>query len=243
MTGGSLLLQSELLPEALDISFKIGPALLVIGMLGLFLTIGFVFRVADTDDMWVAGRSIGNVENGMAIGANWMSAASYLGMAASIALAGFYGLVFVVGWTTGYFILLIFLAAQLRRFGKYTAPDFVGDRFNSDTARAIAAVTTFLIGFVYAIGQARGMGLVGMYILGDLGVPGLSAYQAMMILFMVVTVGYLTLSGMLGATKNMAVQYVILIVPFLAGLYVVGFSQGYSTVLPQIEYGMLINQL
>ncbi|OYR85627.1 hypothetical protein DJ84_02140, partial [Halorubrum ezzemoulense] len=67
MTASSILLQSDLLPEALDISFKLGPALLVIGMLGLFLTIGFVFRVADTDDMWVAGRSIGNVENGMAI--------------------------------------------------------------------------------------------------------------------------------------------------------------------------------
>jgi len=245
MTGGSLLLQSELLPEALDISFKIGPALLVIGMLGLFLTIGFVFRVADTDDMWVAGRSIGNVENGMAIGANWMSAASYLGMAASIALAGFYGLVFVVGWTTGYFILLIFLAAQLRRFGKYTAPDFVGDRFNSDTARAIAAVTTFLIGFVYAIGQAKGMALVGLYIFGNYGalVPGLDGYQVMVVAMMVVTVGYLTLSGMLGATKNQAVQYVILILAFVVGLFVVGYTNGYSTVLPQLEYGALISQL
>src|SRR6056297_3663710 len=205
--GADLLLQSqELLPEGLDISFKLLPAIIVVSMMTLFLAIGFAFKVADTDDMWVAGRSIGNVENGMAIGANWMSAASYLGMAALIALSGVYGLAYVVGWTTGYFILLIFLAAQMRRFGKYTAPDFVGDRFNSDAARALAAVTTFLIGFVYALGQARGMGLVGMYILGDittaLPLGGLTAYQAMMILFMVVTVGYLALSGMLGATKN-----------------------------------------
>ncbi|VTT88215.1 Acetate permease ActP (cation/acetate symporter) [Halorubrum sp. DM2] len=243
MTG--VILQSDLLPEALDISFKLVPSLLVIGMLGLFLMIGFVFRVADTDDMWVAGRSIGNVENGMAIGANWMSAASYLGMAASIALAGFYGLVFVVGWTTGYFILLIFLAAQLRRFGKYTAPDFVGDRFNSDTARAIAAVTTFLIGFVYAIGQAKGMALVGLYIFGNYGayVPGLDGYQVMVVAMMVVTVGYLTLSGMLGATKNQTVQYTILILAFVLGLFAVGYTNGYSTVLPQLEYGMLISEL
>ncbi|WP_434522132.1 VC_2705 family sodium/solute symporter [Halorubrum sp. AS12] len=245
MTGASLLLQSDLLPESLDISFKLGPSILVIGMLGLFLTIGFVFRVADTENMWVAGRSIGNVENGMAIGANWMSAASYLGMAASIALAGFYGLVYVVGWTTGYFILLIFLAAQLRRFGKYTAPDFVGDRFNSDTARAIAAVTTFLIGFVYAIGQAKGMALVGLYIFGNYGglIPGLDGYQVMVVAMMVVTVAYLTLSGMLGATKNQAVQYVILILAFVVGLFVVGYTNGYSTVLPQLEYGALISQL
>ncbi|QLD86064.1 VC_2705 family sodium/solute symporter [Natronomonas halophila] len=241
----SLALQSELLPEGLNISFKTLPAILVLGMLGLFLAIGFVFRVADTENMWVAGRSIGNVENGMAIGANWMSAASYLGMAALIALSGVYGLAFVVGWTTGYFILLIFMAAQLRRFGKYTAPDFVGDRFNSDSARAIAAVTTFLIGFVYAIGQARGMALVGLYVFGDFGgvIPGLDGYQVMVVAMMAITVGYLSLSGMLGATKNQAVQYVILIVAFLAGLFVVGVTNGYSTILPQIEYGMLISEL
>ncbi|SFS75668.1 VC_2705 family sodium/solute symporter [Halostagnicola kamekurae] len=246
MTGVSFVpLQESLLPESLNISFKLLPALLVLGMLGLFLAIGFVFRVADTEDMWVAGRSIGNLENGMAIGANWMSAASYLGMAASIALAGFYGLVYVVGWTTGYFILLIFMAAQLRRFGKYTAPDFVGDRFNSDSARAIAAVTTFLIGFVYAIGQAKGMALVGLYIFGDYGglIPGLDGYQVMVVAMMVITVGYLTLSGMMGATKNQAVQYVILILAFVVGLFVVGYTNGYSTVLPQLEYGMLINDL
>jgi cation/acetate symporter len=241
MTG--LLLQTGLLPEGLNVSFKLVPGIMVTAMLLLFLAVGYVFKVADTEGMWVAGRSIGNVENGMAIGANWMSAASYLGMAALIALSGFYGLAFVVGWSTGYFILLIFMAAQMRRFGKYTAPDFVGDRFNSDGARAIAAVTTFLIGFVYAIGQARGMGLVGLYIFGDIGLPGLSGYQSMVVLMMTITVGYLTLSGMLGATKNMTVQYVILIVAFLAGLYAVGFTQGYSTVLPQIEYGQLIGRL
>ncbi|MES3518044.1 MAG: VC_2705 family sodium/solute symporter [Natronomonas sp.] len=236
-------LQTELLPEGLDVSFKPLPALIVVVMMLTFLGAGFFYKVANTDDMWVAGRSIGNVENGMAIGANWMSAASYLGMAALVALSGVYGLAFVVGWTTGYFILLIFMAAQMRRFGKYTAPDFVGDRFNSDTARAIAAITTFLIGFVYALGQARGMGLVGLYILGDPGIPGFSGYQAMMVIFMTITIGYLALSGMLGATKNMVLQYIILIVAFLVGLLATGWSSGFSTVLPQIEYGTLISQL
>ncbi|QLC33266.1 cation acetate symporter [Halarchaeum sp. CBA1220] len=239
----ALVLQAGLLPEGLNVSFKLLPAILVTVMLASFLVIGYMFKVADTESMWVAGRSIGNVENGMAIGANWMSAASYLGMAALIALSGFYGLAFVVGWSAGYFILLIFMAAQMRRFGKYTAPDFVGDRFNSDTARAIAAITTFLIGFVYAIGQARGMGLVGLYIFGDIGIPGLSGYQSMVVLMMAITVGYLTLSGMLGATKNMAVQYTILIVAFLAGLYAVGWVNGYSTVLPHIEYGQMFAAL
>ncbi|WP_254546211.1 sodium:solute symporter family transporter [Halomarina pelagica] len=243
MTASVPLQSGGLLPEGLNISFKFLPAVLVLSMLGLFLAIGFVFRVADAEDMWVAGRSIGNLENGAAIGANWMSAASYLGMAGLIALSGVYGLAFVVGWTTAFFIVLIFMAAQMRRFGKYTAPDFVGDRFNSDAARAIAAVTTFLIGFVYAIGQARGMALVGLYVFGDIGLFGLTGYQSMVVFMMAITVGYLTLSGMLGATKNQAVQYTILIAAFLAGLYAVGFTQGYSTVLPQIQYGQLISEL
>jgi len=182
----------------------------------------------------------------MAIGANWMSAATYLGVAATVAISGVYGLAYVIGWTTGYFILLIFMAAQMRRFGKYTAPDFVGDRFNSDAARALAALTTFLIGFVYALGQARGMGLVGLYILGDWSAitgGALSAYQTMMVIFMVITVAYLSLSGMLGATKNMVLQYVILIVAFLLGLVVTGWSGGFTTVLPQLEYGMMIDTL
>nr|WP_276273004.1 VC_2705 family sodium/solute symporter [Halomicroarcula sp. GDY20] len=222
--------------EALDISFKLLPAVIVFLMMASFLVIGYVFKVADTEGMWVAGRGIGNIENGMAIGANWMSAASYLGLAGLVALSGFYGLAFIVGWTTGYFVLLIFLAAQMRRFGKYTAPDFVADRFNSPTARALAAFTTLLIAYVYSVGQARGMGLVGQYVFGLDIVP-------MIVVMMTITVGYLALSGMLGATKNMAVQYVILIVAFLAGVYVVGFTQGYSTILPQIEYGALIDEL
>ncbi|MGZ0747714.1 sodium:solute symporter family transporter [Haloparvum sp. AD34] len=222
--------------DALNISFKLVPAIMVFLMMASFLVIGYVFKVADAEGMWVAGRGIGNVENGMAIGANWMSAASYLGLAGLVALAGFYGLAFIVGWTTGYFVLLIFLAAQMRRFGKYTAPDFVGDRFNSPLARALAAVTTLLIAYVYSVGQARGMGLVGQYVFGLDIIP-------MIVVMMTITVGYLALSGMLGATKNMAVQYVILIIAFLAGVYVVGFTQGYSTVLPQIEYGLLIDDL
>ncbi|WP_299263470.1 VC_2705 family sodium/solute symporter [Halorientalis sp.] len=221
--------------EALNISFKPLGAAIVFLMMASFLAIGYLFKVADTEGMWVAGRGIGYIENGMAIGANWMSAASYLGLAGLIALSGFYGLAFVVGWTTGYFVLLIFLAAQMRRFGKYTAPDFVGDRFNSSTARAIAAFTTLLIAYVYSVGQASGMGLVGQYVFGLEFVP-------MVILMMSITVGYLALSGMLGATKGMAVQYVILIVAFLVGVFAVGwYHQG--MILPQIQYGAMISDL
>ncbi|MDJ1430703.1 VC_2705 family sodium/solute symporter [Halostagnicola sp. A-GB9-2] len=219
------------LETALDVGeFKLVPALTVITMLILFLAVGWLFRVAAVDELWVAGRSIGSIENGMAIGANWMSAASYLGVASTIALAGYFGLAYLVGWTTGYFILLIFMAAQFRRFGKYTAPDFIGDRFYSETGRAIAAFTTLLIAFVYAIGQGSGMGLMAQYIFGV-------DYQVGVILLMGVTIVYVALSGMLGTTKNMAIQYVILILAFLIGLYATGYTEGWSTVLPYIEFG------
>jgi cation/acetate symporter len=214
----------------LEPGFKPIPAAITVGMLLLFLGVGYVFRVAEVDDLWVAGRGIGNIENGMAIGANWMSAASYLAVASLVALSGYFGLAYLVGWTTGYFVLLIFMAAQFRRFGKYTAPDFVGDRFYSDGARAVAAFTTLLIGFVYAVGQGRGMGLMSIYLFG-------TDYATGVILLMGITIGYVALSGMLGATKNMALQYVILIIAFLAGLYAVGWTQGYSTVLPYLEFG------
>ena len=216
---------------ALDVGeFKLVPALTVAAMLALFLGVGYFFRVAAVDELWVAGRSIGSIENGMAIGANWMSAASYLGVAALIATLGYFGLAYVVGWTTGYFILLIFMAAQFRRFGKYTAPDFVGDRFYSDWARGIAAFTTLAIAFTYAIGQASGMGLMAQYIF-------CISYELGVILLMGVTIGYVALSGMLGTTKNMAIQYIILIVAFTLGLYATGWTQGWSTALPYLEAG------
>ncbi|RQG99640.1 sodium:solute symporter family transporter [Natrarchaeobius oligotrophus] len=216
---------------ALDVGeFKLIPALTVAVMLALFLGVGYFFRVAAVDELWVAGRSIGPIENGMAIGANWMSAASYLGVAALVATLGYFGLAYVVGWTTGYFILLIFMAAQFRRFGKYTAPDFVGDRFYSDWARGIAAFTTLAIAFTYAIGQASGMGLMAQYIFGV-------SYEAGVVLLMGVTIGYVALSGMLGTTKNMAIQYVILIIAFTLGLYATGWAEGWSTVLPYLEAG------
>ncbi|QZA88057.1 cation acetate symporter [Salinarchaeum sp. IM2453] len=213
-----------------DGGFKLIPALTLAAMLVVFLGVGYFFRVAAVDDMWVAGRSIGSIENGMAIAANWMSVAAYLGVASTVALLGYFGLAYVVGWTTGYFILLIFLAAQFRRFGKYTAPDFVGDRYYSDLGRAIAATTTLLIAFVYIIAQGNGLGLMAQYIFG---VP----YEYGVILLMSITIGYVALSGMLGATKNMALQYVILISAFLLGLYATGWTQGWSTFIPFIEYG------
>ena len=216
--------------NALEPGFKLIPTLTAVAMILLFLTIGWFFRIAAVDDMWVAGRSIGPVENGMAVAANWMSTASYLGVAALVATLGYYGMGYVVGWTTGYFILLIFLAGQLRRFGKFTAPDVVGDRFYTEYGRALASAATLFIAIPYMVAQGVGMGLMAEYIMGV-------SYEVGVIIFMLVAIGYVVLSGMLGTTKNMAVQYVILIVAFLLGLYATSWAMGWATAIPYLEFG------
>ncbi len=112
----------------LEGSFKVGPAIILISILILFVLVGVIFRAKDTNDYYAAGRGISRVGSGMAIASNWMSAASFLGMAALMYGVGYHGLAFVVGWTGGYVLLLILMAGQIRKYGKYTAADFIGDR-------------------------------------------------------------------------------------------------------------------
>lgn len=230
MTASVFLQSEDLLPEALNVSFELVPAVMAVGMSALLLTIGYVSRVADIEGMWVTGRSIGNIENGMVIGANWMFVASHPRLAEFVVFSGFYGLVFIIGWTAGYFVLFTFLATQMRWFEKHTAPDFVDDRFNSDTVWVVGALMTILIGFIYSVGQAREMGLVGLYVLGV-------DYVTMVTVMMAIMVDHLTISGITGAVKSMAVQCVIFVIAFLTAVYVVGFVDGYSTILSYIEYG------
>ncbi|MCK8823790.1 VC_2705 family sodium/solute symporter [Fuchsiella alkaliacetigena] len=220
----------------LDISFKLGPALLMIGIIALFVIVGITRKVVDVDDYWVAGRSVGAIENGMAIGGNWMSAASFLGMAGTIGLLGFFGLAYIVGWTTGYFILLIFMATQIRKYGKYTAPDFIGDRYYSNWARGIAAVTTVIIGFVYAVAQYRGIALMFGYIFG-------MEYSTGVIVGTIAVISYILLAGMLGVTRNQAIQYAILIIAYLIPLFLIASRLGYFAAIPQIGYGAAVSDV
>lgn len=113
----------------LEGSFKPGPAIILIATLVTFVLVGIFFRSKDPADYYAAGRKISRVGSGMAIASNWMSAASVLGMAGMMYGFGYNGLAYVVGWTGGYVLLLILMAAQIRKYGKYTAPDFIGDRF------------------------------------------------------------------------------------------------------------------
>jgi len=220
----------------LEEGFKVGPAIILITILILFVMVGIVFRAKDTTDFYAAGRGISRVGSGMAIASNWMSAASFLGMAALMYGAGYHGLAYVVGWTGGYVLLLILMAGQIRKYGKYTAADFIGDRYYSQGLRAVGAIVAILISISYCVGQFGGIGLMFKWIMG-------LDYNLAVIIGGSVVLIYTLISGMLGVTKNMQIQYVIIIVSFLIPLFILTFKFDYFWLLPQIGYGSTVTDI
>jgi cation/acetate symporter len=220
----------------LEGSFKVGPAIILITILTVFVLVGLFFRAKDTTDFYAAGRGISRVGSGMAIASNWMSAASFLGMAALMYGAGYHGLAYVVGWTGGYVLLLILMAGQIRKYGKYTAADFIGDRYYSQSLRAVGAIIAILISISYCVGQFGGIGLMFKWVMGI-------DYAWAVIIGGAVVLAYTLISGMLGVTKNMQIQYVIIIVSFLIPLFILTFKFDYFWLLPQIGYGAVVSDI
>ena len=220
----------------LEGSFKTGPAIILIATLVTFVLVGIFFRAKDPADYYAAGRKISKVGSGMAIASNWMSAASVLGMAGMMYGFGYNGLAYVVGWTGGYVLLLILMAAQIRKYGKYTAPDFIGDRYYSRDLRIVSAIFTILISFAYCVGQFGGIGLMFKWILG-------LDYTLAVIIGSSVVLLYTLISGMIGATKNMQIQYVIIVVSFLIPVFIMTFKFDYFWLLPQIGYGAAVSDI
>ena len=183
-----------------EIAVKTGPALILAATLLLFVLVGILTRVRNLEEYWVAGRRIGPVSSGMAIASNWMSAASFLGMAGLLYLQGYFGLAYVLGWCGGYVLLLVLMAAQIRNYGKFTAPDFIGDRYYSKTARFLAAIITLVISFVYAVGQYKGIGEMFKWIFG-------MDYKLSIVTGTIVVLSYVLLSGMMGVVRNQQVQH------------------------------------
>jgi len=173
-----------------------------------YLFIGYYNRVRDTKGFYVAGQGVPAIFNGAATAADWMSAASFISMAGLISFMGFDGTVYLMGWTGGYVLLALLLAPYLRKFGKYTVPDFVGDRYYSDTARLVAAGCAIFISLTYVAGQMRGVGVVFSRFLGvDIGL-GVGIGMTVMAFFAV-------LGGMKGITWTQVAQYSVLILAFL----------------------------
>lgn len=220
----------------LEGGFKVGPAIILITILVLFVLVGIFFRAKDTTDFYAAGRGISRVGSGMAIASNWMSAASFLGMAALMYGSGYHGLAYVVGWTGGYVLLLILMAGQIRKYGKYTAADFIGDRYYSTGLRAVGAVIAILISIAYCVGQFGGIGLMFKWVMGI-------NYPLAVIIGGAVVLSYTLISGMLGVTKNMQIQYVIIIISFLIPLFILTAKFDYFWLLPQIGYGSVVSDI
>ncbi len=220
----------------LEGSFKLGPAIILIAVLITFVMVGFLSKAKDTTDYYAAGRKISNVSSGMAIGANWMSAASFLGLSGMMYLSGYNGLAYVVGWTGGYVLLLVLMAGQIRKYGKFTASDFIGDRYYSQGLRATSAVFTILISFAYCVGQFGGVGLMFKWILGI-------DYSWSVIIGASVVIFYTMISGMVGATKNMVIQYIILIIAFMIPTFLLTYKFDYFWLIPQFGYGTIVSDI
>ncbi len=174
----------------------------------IYIGIGLWTRVSDTSEFFIAGKEIPSIANGAAIAADWMSAASFISMAGLIAFLGYDGAVYLLGWTGGYVLLALLLAPYLRKYGKYTVPDFIGDRYYSDTARAVAALATVFISLTYVAGQMRGVGIVFSRYLQVPVVWGV-------VIGMGVVAFFAVLGGMKGITWTQVVQYTIFIVAYL----------------------------
>lgn len=176
----------------------------VVASFALYIGIAIWARAGSTDDFYVAGHDVHPTVNGMATAADWMSAASFLSMAGLIAFLGYGGSVYLMGWTGGYVLLAVLLAPFLREFGKFTVPDFVGDRYYSSFARVIAVVCALFVSFTYIAGQMKG---VGVAFSGFLGVP----FELGIIIGMVIVFFYAVLGGMKGVTYTQVAQYCVLI--------------------------------
>jgi len=182
--------------------------LLVAASFALYIGIAVWSRAGSTKDFYVAGTGVSPLANGMATAADWMSAASFISMAGLISFMGYDGSVYLMGWTGGYVLLALLLAPYLRKFGAYTVPDFVGDRYYSQTARIVAVVCAIFVSFTYVAGQMRGVGIVFSRFLEvpvDVGV-----YIGMAIVFF-----YAVLGGMKGITYTQVAQYCVLIFAYM----------------------------
>ncbi len=174
----------------------------------LYLAIAWWSRVNDTKGFYVAGRGVPAIANGMATAADWMSAASFISMAGLISTMGYAGGVYLMGWTGGYVLLALLLAPYLRKFGHYTVPDFIGDRYGSRAARIVAIVCAIFISFTYVAGQMRGVGVVfSRFLEVDINVG--------VVIGMAIVFVYATLGGMKGITWTQVAQYWVLITAFL----------------------------
>ncbi|GAA4278378.1 cation acetate symporter [Aquimarina mytili] len=198
----------------------------------LYFGIAIWARASSTKEFYVAGSGVSPLANGMATAADWMSAASFISMAGIISFSGYDGSVYLMGWTGGYVLLALLLAPYLRKFGKFTVPDFIGDRYYSNTARTVAVICALIVSFTYVAGQMRGVGIVFSQFLQvdiNLGV----------MIGMAVVLVFAFLGGMKGITYTQVAQYCVLIFAFMVPAFFISMQMT-GNIVPQIGMGSTV---
>ncbi len=195
----------------------------------LYFGIAIWARAGSTKDFYVAGGGVSPLSNGMATAADWMSAASFISMAGLISFMGYDGSVFLMGWTGGYVLLALLLAPYLRKFGKFTVPDFIGDRYYSNTARTVAVICALIVSFTYVAGQMRGVGIVfSQFLQVDINIG--------VVIGMSVVLVFAFLGGMKGITYTQVAQYCVLIFAFMVPAIFISLQMT-GNPIPQVGMG------
>ena len=195
----------------------------------LYIGIAIWSRAGSTKEFYVAGGGVSPLANGLATAADWMSAASFISMAGIISFNGYDGSVYLMGWTGGYVLLALLLAPYLRKFGKFTVPDFIGDRYYSNVARSVAVFCALIVSFTYVAGQMRGVGLVFSRFL-EVNI------NTGVIIGMVIVLFYAVLGGMKGITYTQVAQYCVLIFAFMVPAIFISIQMT-GNPIPQIGFG------
>jgi cation/acetate symporter len=195
----------------------------------IYIGIAIWSRARSTSEFYVAGSGVHPIANGMATAADWMSAASFISMAGIISFQGYDGSVYLMGWTGGYVLLALLLAPYLRKFGKFTVPDFIGDRYYSNTARGVAVFCALIVSFTYIAGQMRGVGVVfSRYLEVDITTG--------VIIGMAIVLFYAVLGGMKGITYTQVAQYCVLIFAFMVPAIFISILAT-DEIIPQLGFG------
>lgn len=207
---------------------------IIVGLtFALYIGIAIWSKAGSTKEFYVAGGGVSPLANGMATAADWMSAASFISMAGLISFMGYDGAVYLMGWTGGYVLLALLLAPYLRKFGKFTVPDFIGDRYYSNTARTVAVICAIVVSFTYVAGQMRGVGVVFSRFLEV-------SIEWGVVIGMIIVLFYAVLGGMKGITYTQVAQYCVLIFAYMVPAFFISIALT-GNVIPQLGFGSTLN--
>jgi cation/acetate symporter len=207
----------------------------LLATIGLYAGIGIMSRTTDAAEYYVAGRRVPAIYNGMATGADWMSAASFIGMAGTLYLTGYGGLAFIMGWTGGYCLVALFLAPYMRKFGQFTVPDFLGERYGGNLPRFLGILAAILCSFTYVVAQIYGVGLITARLTGV-------AFEIGIFLGLGGILVCSFLGGMRAVTWTQVAQYIILIVAYMIPVVWMSVKQT-SVPVPQVVYGYQLEKV